>query len=204
MAISILGAESAQTNYANDNGRPAVPIIPGMRSRRVNAAAESVVRDQRRIFDRAIEQLDAMPLGATAAERCGLVAIANAAWGLLPRNSLRLLISDKQLARQQWREAWFRLAIAKAEKDLAWSRWMLAWERSETVFGDHLDQRRLAALENLVKATGTLIEVPALTRNHIKLKRRAARCWISGRPDWQRMLDQDEARLPSKARGKSD
>lgn len=127
---------------------------------------------------------------------------------LLPRNNLRLVVTPTAPVAEWFRLAWLRVVVARAARDLADSRWSLAYELDRQDGGErrrdaeaprHDAQRELdLAIEDALR-TPTVRKVDAARKQDII----GGKAWAEKyRPHWQAMVDEDLARYPARPRAK--
>lgn len=111
---------------------------------------------------------------------------------------LRCVMSDKREVAVRWREAWLQYMAAKHDAEAAGYRQMLESESCSGCDSGAKAARNIAD-ERLDAALDKMMRVPALRRDDIATKAKAAGKWRLDRSaSWQETLAEDEARHPPK------
>ena len=124
----------------------------------------------------------------------------------LPRNNLRLLVTPVTPRSEWFTEAQHRVHVATKVRELAESRWSLAYLLDKQDGGSRADAanvERERAQAELDQAIEDALRTPTTRRCDAAAKQRMVgrREWAEKyRPDWQAMVDEDLARYVSKSR----
>lgn len=124
----------------------------------------------------------------------------------LPRNNLRLIVTPVTPRSEWFTEAHHRVHVATKERELADSRWSLAYLLDKQDGGSraeaaNIERERTRA--ELDRAIEDALRTPTTRRCDAAAKQRMVgrREWAEKyRPDWQAMVDEDLARYTPKSR----